>query len=265
MHELINGLISNESTFGRLMTRLGIVIGANLCFVLFSLPVVTTGASLAALYHVMLKVLRGDGVLNPFKTFWKGFKSNFRQGTIAFLIFGALLIFLLMDLYICRQAGGVIGAMQYPLYALCFVLILLALFLFPTMAAFEDSLPGLLRSSLYFALKTPWKTLVIAFFDLFPLYLTYTDAQYGPLYAFIWFFFGFGALALLGAYLLLPMYRPYLYEVDDSGDFILDENGQRIKSSALPLDNPSGTQTQSLSVHEKSEEEILEEMKKLGM
>ena len=34
---------------------------------------VTIGASYVALYHVMLKTLRGDGVLNPFKQLFKVF------------------------------------------------------------------------------------------------------------------------------------------------------------------------------------------------
>ncbi len=38
--------MSNESPFGRLMTKVGIIICANLMFILFSLPVVTIGASL---------------------------------------------------------------------------------------------------------------------------------------------------------------------------------------------------------------------------
>ena len=46
--------------------------------------------------------------------------------------------------------------------------------------------------------------------------------------------------------------------VDSSGDFILDENGQPMKPG-----EESGQTNQE--THEKSENEILEEMKKLGM
>ncbi|MCD7843485.1 MAG: YesL family protein, partial [Clostridiales bacterium] len=77
MAEMFRGFLSNDSAFGRLMTRLGIIIAANIMFAIFSLPVVTIGASYVALYHVMFKTLRGDGVINPFKQFWIGFKTNF--------------------------------------------------------------------------------------------------------------------------------------------------------------------------------------------
>ena len=64
--------------------------------------------------------------------------------------------------------------------------------------------------------------------------VTYMDLQYQPLYAFCWCTFGFAALAMLGAKLLLPDFKPY-------------------------LDSPTNPH------EEKSEREILEEMKKLGM
>ena len=44
MRDFVNAFMSSESTFGRLMTKIGIIICANLMFVLFSLPVLTIGA-----------------------------------------------------------------------------------------------------------------------------------------------------------------------------------------------------------------------------
>ena len=79
MGNFISSFMSNESSFGRVMTKIGIIICANLMFVFFSIPVVTIGASLTAMYHVMLKTLRGKGNINPFKQFWIGFKTNFVQ------------------------------------------------------------------------------------------------------------------------------------------------------------------------------------------
>ena len=258
MRELLSSFLSNESTFGRLMTRCGIVIAANLLFVLFSLPVVTIGAGWAALYHVMFKTLRGDGVINPFRQFWQGFRTNFKQATIAWLLALALAVFGYVDVRICLAAGGFVGAMRYPILVMGVMLLILLIYLFPTMAAFENTLPRLISSGLYFALHSPQKLLVLLFFNVFPLYLTYSDPQTMPLYAFLWTFFGFGAIALLGAALLLPEFKPYLPLVDAAGDFILDEQGNKLPAdSEIESPEPGG--------EEKTEQEILEEMKRLGM
>lgn len=228
MGNLISGFLSNDSAFGKLMTRLGIIIAANLMFVLFSFPVLTAGAAYTALYHVMFKTLRGDGVINPFRQFWIGFKSNFKQSTICWLVILALLAFGYMDVKICQQAGGFLGYFIYVLYALGIAGLIIALYLFPTMAAFSDTIPHLLRNAIYFALHNLLYLAVILFFHVFPMVLTYSDLQMLPLYGFIWITCGYALVVLLSSTLLLKEFRPYLPAVDACGDFILDEEDEAL-------------------------------------
>ena len=237
MQSKLSGLLSNESLFGRLMTRCGIVIAANLLFVLFSFPVVTTGAAYAALYYVMLKALNGEPNLNPFRVFFQGFRQNFKQGSAVWLLALFFSGFVYIDLRICAQAAEPVALLRYPIYALCAALLPLLLCLFPTMAAFHGSIPKLFRGAFYFAMKKPLKTLTLTFFQVFPIVLTYTDTRFAPLYAFLWCFCGFGAVALLGAALFLPEFRPYLSRKDTA---------------------PPAPPTQS-------ESEILKDMERLGM
>lgn len=273
MNELLSSFLSNDSAFGKLMTRCGVVIGANLMFVLFSLPVITIGASSAALHYVMLKALRGDGQINPFKCFWRGFRSNFRQATIAWLLIAALAVFLLFDLRICLQAGMPLELLKYPLYGMLLAEAILAVCLFPVMAAFEDTLPRLLQNTFYFAIKRAYVLPVLLFFNFFPLYLTYTDPQMMPLYAFLWVFFGYGAIAMLNSRLLLPAMKPWLPLVDEYGDFILTEKGE--KQSAAGENLPGGTEdTRAAGLYrsdpdaadeDRAAQKTLEDMERLGM
>ncbi len=198
------------------MTKIGIIIAANLMFVVFSVPFITIGAGLTALYHVMFKTLRGGGICNPFKEFWAGFKSNFKQATITWVLFVAVMGFLTVDIQICEQAGGSVSAFRFPLYVICAIFIFIYLYMLPTTAAFYGSIAQHIKDSIYFIIKKPFKFIVIAFFDIFPLVLTYTDARDLPLYAFIWVIAGFGLIAMLGATLLLPEFRPFLDDVDES-------------------------------------------------
>jgi uncharacterized membrane protein YesL len=230
MNPLVRGFLDNDSYFGRFMTKFGIIIGANLMFVVFSLPVFTIGAGLTALYHVMFRTLRSGGVLNPFKEFWKGFKTNFRQATISWLVFVFITGFLTVDLQICAQATGHVRHLRFAIYAIMAAVIFLYLYLLPTMAAFEDTIPHLIRNAMYFIAKKPLRFVVIAFFDIFPLVLTYTDLKMMPLYAFIWTMCGFGLLAMLGATLLLPVFKPFLPVVDSDGDFVADPNEDEYSS-----------------------------------
>ena len=255
--------MSNESPFGRLMTKVGIIICANLMFILFSLPVVTIGASFTALYRVMFKTMRSGGVTNPFKQFWIGFKSNFLQSTIVWVAYAALMVLLYFDVRICANAGPPISFFQYGAYAVALILTLVLIYTFPSIAAFEGKIKEHIRNAIYFSFHKPWFIPVNLFFHIFPLYLTYSDPHLLPLYAFCWFFFGFGAIVMLTARLLIKDYNKYLPLVDDFGDFILTEDGKMImpgtpeEKAYFASQNPSGG--------EKTKAEILEEMKMLDM
>ena len=226
MRDWINSFLSNDSTFGKTMTKIGIIIGANLLFVLVSLPVVTIGAAWAATLHVMFKVLRGTETLNPIKMFWTGFKQNFKQATIAWLIIVALGFLGWVDIRFLFHMGGSMVNFRYAVYAVGVVLLIGAIYLFPTMVAFSNKLTVLFRSAYYFAFKKPLKLIVLLFFYVAPMVLTYTDAQMLPLYAFIWCFFGFGAIAMLTAKLLVTDFAKLLPLVDSEGNYYYDEDGK---------------------------------------
>ena len=241
MNNLIQGFLDNDSFFGRFMTKLGIIIAANIMFVLLSIPFFTIGAGFSALYYVMFRTLRGDGVVNPFKEFWAGLKTNFKQATISWILFVLLIAFLLTDIRICKAAGGALDFVKIGVYALGAAAVIIYLYLIPVMTVFRDTLPHLIRNAVYFLIKKPWKTVVILFFDIFPFVLTYSDLQSLPLYAFLWVLCGFGLQAMLGATLLLPEFAPYLASKEEEAE----------EEAAEP------------ESHMRTEEEILEDMRRL--
>jgi uncharacterized membrane protein YesL len=226
MRDWINSFLSNDSTFGKTMTKIGIIIGANLIFVFVSLPVVTTGAAWAATLHVMFKVLRGTETLNPFKMFWQGLKQNWKQATIVWLIVLALAALGWVDVRFLLHRGGAMVNFRYAIYAVGAVLLIGVIYLYPVMVAFSNKLTVLFRNAWYFAFRKPLKLIVIVFFHVFPLLLTYMDAQMMPLYAFIWAFFGFGAIAMLTAKLLVTEFKPFLPLVDDEGNYYYGADGK---------------------------------------
>ncbi|MBQ9493112.1 MAG: DUF624 domain-containing protein [Oscillibacter sp.] len=241
---LLRGFLDNDSAFGQLMTRCWILIACNVLFVLLTLPVVTIGPAWAAMDYVFLRTLRGEYDLNPLRAFWKGFRMNFKQALVCWLAVLLFLAFLGLEIYWCGQFGGVFQAFRLGLVMLGSAAVILTLYLFPVMAAFRGAVPELLRHSLYFAFHKPLYLLVIVFFHLFPPVLTYSDLTNLPLYAFLWCFVGFGAVEMLSASLLLREFAPYLPTVDEYGNPVTEEEQ---------------------SPAEKSEAEILEEMKKLDL
>lgn len=211
----VGAMFSNDSPFGRLMNKCGIIIAANIMFIAFCIPIVTAGASYTALHYVCLKTIKNEWEINPFKEFWIGFKTNLKQGIIAGIISIILGIFLIMDIKICTFADGLVGAFKIPVYALSIIFAAIVLYLFPTMATFENKLKKLAFNGIFFAIKKPVKTLVILFINIVPLVISYIDVNYQPLYAFIWFFFGFGLITMIEAWLLWPEFKPFIEKNND--------------------------------------------------
>ena len=242
--------LSNTSRFGQMMTRAGILIASNLLFLIACMPVVTAGAGLAALHHTMLRTLRSDGEINPFREFFKGFKANFRQATIAFAALVLLIAFLLLEIFWCMQFAGFVAYFRYGLIALVMIILALALYLFATMAAFDAPLGKLIAHSFYFLMKNPLAALLIIFVHVMSVLLTIVHLRFRPLYAFLWCTIGASALTMLQDSMLLKLFAPYLPGVDASGEII-----------------PEGIEADFLNKEEpqKDSKKTLDDMLKLGM
>ena len=253
MGKFLGGVMGNDSLFGQIMTRCGILVAANLMFILFSVPVVTAGPALCALYHVMLSVLRGRWDLNPFREFWKGFKNNFKQALVCHLVFMAIAVLGYLDYRFLKgiAAGGetgtdFAGVMKYGVMTVLIIAGIIMIYLYPVMAAFEDTLPHLVRNAVFFAMKNPLRLVASAATYLIPIAVTYLHVYLQPLYVFCWFFFGFSAIVMAHSSLLIRDFEKYLPSVEEPG-------GEQEEGV-----NPEEDQS-------RSEGKTLKDMKKMGM
>ena len=107
------------------------------------------------------------------------------------------------------------------------------------MAAFEDTLPHLLRNAFFFAARKPWKVIPAAAFFIIPIAVTILDVRNRPLYGFLWVVIGAGLITMLVSELLYSDIKKYLPSEDAEPE-------------------PANT-----GIHKKSTRDILKEMKKL--
>ena len=238
--------MDNESTFGRIMGRIAIMIGANLMFILFSFPIITAGPAFTALFYVMLETLHRDDSLNPFKTFWKGFVMNLKQGILCTVCFAASAFILILDIRFCRMSGGSLGMFKYPCYALLIFLLIEAVYLLPVMAAFQDTIPHLLRNAFFFAFRKPWKIPLALGLFVVPAVVTVLDVRNRPLYGFLWVVIGFGLIVMMVCELLYKDISEFLPE--DESDILDIQDKSSGKRETTP---------------KQSQRDILREMKRL--
>ncbi len=90
--------------FEILMREFWSLVVVNLLFIVCSIPIITIGASYAALTHVTTKMVRDEPILSVISEFFKGFKQNWKQGTIAMavMIFAYIIAFIAYSFYLAN-------------------------------------------------------------------------------------------------------------------------------------------------------------------
>lgn len=216
-------LLNEDNPVHIFLNKIGDIVIANLLFILCSIPLVTIGPSLTALYHCMLRTVKGNNN-GTTKTFFRAFKENFCQSTGIWLAFLAALALLVWNIRFLLRIDSGSGKLFFYLSGAVLALVgIVFLYIFPVIAAFSNTTKNLLRNAFLFAFMHFPSTLVIALLSLLPMYMTYRDVKLLPLYAFCWFFFGFGLTAYLNSFLFYRMFKPYLEEEEISNEEFPEE------------------------------------------
>lgn len=140
-----------------LMTTLGKICDCMILSILWcvcSIPIVTVGASTAALYYAVNKSIRYNRGY-AYKEFFSAFKSNFKQGTIVWLINIGSLLFGAYDCYILYQLRETISGakiIMVIIVALLIFLIMWMTYVYPYMARFALPTKALMKNCVILAL-----------------------------------------------------------------------------------------------------------------
>lgn len=207
-------LLNEDNIIHIFLNKLGDIIVANLLFLVCCIPIITIGPALTALYHCMLRTVKGNNN-GTTKTFFRTFKENFRQSLIVWLGLLAVGFILFLNIRFLQNTASVVSKpLFYVSLGIAGLVIILALYIFPVIAAFANTTVNLLKNAYVFAFLHFPSTLAIAVITILPMFMTYRDIKLMPLYACCWFFFGFGLTAYVNSLLLYRMFKPFLEKED---------------------------------------------------
>lgn len=157
-------------------TKLFLLIIVNALFVICSIPVFTFGAAFSALYYTINKNLKFNRGYT-FGSFKDGLKENFKQSTLANLIFIAISMVLMGDIAAVRtfvEKGQMPDGFQVLFYILFFLVWIFAIWVFSYIAMFEADLKTIFRNCLKMMvveLPTTLYCAVIMLFVIASIYL----------------------------------------------------------------------------------------------
>jgi len=190
------------------MTQITDCIFLSLFWLIGCIPVVTAGASFAALYDATFRGFR-QGDKHCWSRFLQVFRENWKAAILPTSVFLAVL-FLLVKVLVALWNSAVAGVVSWMVFsgaAFAGTLILGILsVLFPMLSRFENAFPVLLKNTVLLAMANLPRTLVLGILN----------AATGLLCTFyiLPLFFLPSLAALVGSLLIEPMFKPYMPSED---------------------------------------------------
>ena len=201
---MFRNLLRPDSPLMITLTQLTDCIFLSLFWLLGCIPVVTAGASFAALYDSTFRAFR-QGEKHSWQRFFHVYRQNWRAAivpTVFFLLAGCGIGWGLIQLW----NAAVMGKISWTLFSGgAFVGMLLTgilSVLFPVLSRFENTTAGLLRNTLLLALGNMPRTIALGTLNAMSVFICLR-----------WIFPVFflpSLAALLGSLLIEPMFKPFL-------------------------------------------------------
>lgn len=203
---MFRNLIRPDSPLMITLTQITDVVFLSLFWILGCFPVVTVGASFAALYDSVYRGFR-RGDKHSWQRFFHTFRGSWKAGLLPSVVFLALIAGLVKGV-IALWNGAVYGSVSWGVFAGVAFLAVTALgilsVLFPVLSRFENSFAGLLKNTLLLGLANLPRTIALGMLNAAVALLCVRYVY--PL------FFLPALGALISTVLVEPMFRPYLPE-----------------------------------------------------
>lgn len=199
---------SLDSKFMQALSRIADLILLNLIFLVTCIPIFTIGAASTALYSVAFRLgtEREEGV---FRCYFRAFRSNFRQGTLLFLILLIPCLLLIFSLFFYAGLDGAAHLLTYVCVALLVVLVLIYSYVFPLLSQFCNSVKQTLKNALLLSIGYLPRSLVMALLNVLPWALLYFETMFFFRMGILWILLYFSAAAYINARILGRVFAPY--------------------------------------------------------
>lgn len=149
----MRGLFSIDSPFWETTDKAVRFLWLSILWAVCSVPVITAGASTAALYAVTLKYVRDEeGYLTS--SFFRAFRDNFRQATAVWMIMLAVGAFLFMDfaVYYRGEFDSMVSVLLFTLFMGVFITFIFANFyVYPLLAYFDNTTKQIMMNAVMMA------------------------------------------------------------------------------------------------------------------
>ena len=183
-------IFSMDNLFFRTMGKFVILVWLNVLTLVFSLPIITAGASFTAMYAVTLRMARNEegGIT---RGFINAFKDNIKNSTKVWIVMLAFIIFYALDINLIAQ--GILSEMgEYRIVvevAVALVIYIFAMvidYIFPLLARYDASIRDTVKNAFKLVIAFFPRSFMMPIMYIFPISLMLLSDYWIPL----WLFYG---------------------------------------------------------------------------
>lgn len=204
-------ILGVNSKLMNIINRAADLLLLNLLYILACIPVITVGAATAALYDIMLKMVKGEeGYI--FKGYFKAFGNHFKRATGLWLLaVGAgALIGLDLIFYGFLQGNGGFSLLNY-LFCIVFICCLFVFsYQFAVLVTFKENIRTTIRKSLVISIRRLPYTVCIVFLNILPVILVLLAPFVLPYVLLVLFVIGLSGIAFINSRLFHKVFETYL-------------------------------------------------------
>ena len=204
----MHNLFHYENPFIQFLVRVGDLMILNALFILCSLPVVTLGASLTAMHRVTQNMLfeQEEPLL---KAFFRAFRQNFRQSTLAWLVELVVIVSLVCDVLLVMAYfdGGLAKAMYILVAVLAILVAGVFSYLMPLIARYENGMRQQVYNAVVLAIIKLPKTVLLMLLNLLPVILLLISVPVFVQTLIFWVIIGFAFVSFLTSSILKPVFQ----------------------------------------------------------
>lgn len=194
-----------DSPFMNFLNKVGDIMILNVMVILFSIPIITAGASITAGYYIAYKMVK-DEESYIVRGFLKAFKENFKQSTMIWLIMLVMIAVIFGDFWIVFFSGMQFG----KAFSVCVVIVSVIMamglvYMLPMQARFSNTVKNIIKNSFLMSVSHLPSTIVFIVSFALPFVLLYFSPQTVP----IILLFAAGGLIFFKAYMYLRIFKKY--------------------------------------------------------
>lgn len=181
----------------------------NLCWLVCSIPIVTIGASSAAMHTILGKMLldEGGGVVLPF---FRAFVVNFKAATLYWLVQLGVMVLLVFNLWFSRQhqsTWSILAVTKWVSILLIIYLQSVSVFVYSQIARYENTFGVYIRNAILLVIKNPIRSLLCVAFFAIPFVMVWFNPALFVRTLLLWSLIGITLLYDLTNRMLFPLYK----------------------------------------------------------